>query len=370
MLRHSKSIELVQLSNGWLHWLSYATINAKGVFLQGLREGEICQATSLKPGVYPYATRQKYVCENSDRLENDPYEGETMAWYLHFAVLYNNYLTPSNNTIVENMWIRKRSQLTAINYSGSLADGTKPLHGTQNYTSQAIQGRHIKPITVQKGRHFASDENIKLLYLPYLDVPIVKKIFQNAERVRTCNSVLMGKTPGMFASTSDPTSMSNLSSFDPRITNAGIPSISLLKAQNLDVVTPYSAFTTMLFDRWTGLTWYKTMLDGPKMQSIYGSTASIRRDASNVANIVSWETKAPTLLALLGGIVDFVREGFELSGIYQEFVEVSNREYGLKFNRTRTAVSPLLGEDIPFCLPNAEFPTSNLWDYLSCSVSG
>jgi hypothetical protein len=35
--------------------------------------------------------------------------------------------------------------------------------------------------------------------MPYLDVPLIYRIFYNCERVRTCNSVVTG-VPGMFAS--------------------------------------------------------------------------------------------------------------------------------------------------------------------------
>lgn len=51
------------------------------------------------------------------------------------------------------------------------------------------------------------------------------------------------------------------------ISNACIPSISNQTIQELDVVTPYSVFPTVLFDEAVGMAWWKNMADGKKMQS-------------------------------------------------------------------------------------------------------
>lgn len=46
----------------------------------------------------------------------------------------------------------------------------------------------LGPITVQRGWWFSSHEQWKFLELPYLDVPISKRVFINGEKVRTINS--------------------------------------------------------------------------------------------------------------------------------------------------------------------------------------
>ena len=51
------------------------------------------------------------------------------------------------------------------------------------------------------------------------------------------------------------------------ISNAGVPSISRLPDQELDVITPYSVFPLLLVEPAVGLLWWKNMVDGKKMQS-------------------------------------------------------------------------------------------------------
>lgn len=92
----------------------------------------------------------------------------------------------------------------------------------------------------------------------------LRRLYTNGERVRTCNSRLNG-IPGMYAS------VNNVSDSTGQIigyiSNAGIPSIANQTVQELDVITPYSAFTTILIDKGVGLAWWKNMVDGKKMQS-------------------------------------------------------------------------------------------------------
>lgn len=101
--------------------------------------------------------------------------------------------------------------------------------------------------------------------LPYYDVDIIQRVYKNGERARTCNSVATKKA-GMYASvnnSTDPTTNQIIG----YISNAGIPSISYNPQQELDVVTPYSVFPTVLFDKGVGLAWWRNMVLGKKMQS-------------------------------------------------------------------------------------------------------
>lgn len=118
--------------------------------------------------------------------------------------------------------------------------------------------------------------------MPYYDIDIVRyvrpqgygfsqtklptrRVYENAERVRTCNSVTT-KVPGMFASVNN---ITNPSTGDVvgYISNAGIPSISNQTVQELDVITPYSVFPTILFNKSVGLAWWRNMVVAKKMQS-------------------------------------------------------------------------------------------------------
>jgi hypothetical protein len=74
------------------------------------------------------------------------------------------------------------------------------------------------------------------------------------------------KTPGLFASVNNST--------DPEtdqiigyISPAGIPSIASQKEQEHDVITPYGAWPTIMFDKAVGLAWWRNMVVAKKMQS-------------------------------------------------------------------------------------------------------
>lgn len=93
---------------------------------------------------------------------------------------------------------------------------------------------------------------------------LYRRLFYNAERARTCNSVVT-KVPGMFASVNNSTDSSG--QIIGYISNAGIPSIANQTVQELDVITPYSVFPLVLFDKAVGMAWWKNIVDGKKMQS-------------------------------------------------------------------------------------------------------
>ncbi|KAK5938720.1 hypothetical protein PMZ80_008912 [Knufia obscura] len=335
-----------QLGSSWARWFMYARANAKNIFMRATIPGDVCAIATLKPSFYTDVFGQNYTCERQDCLNNDPFEGELLTW--------------------------KRPQLIATNYTGSVVDGSQTQPGATDYSHESIKKRHITPITVQKGLHFASNEQIKLLFLPYRDVEIVSRVYMNAEYVRTCNSVLMGRTPGMFSRTPNATVSSSAPNSSmaietEQIQNAGVPSAAVFQEQELDMITPSSVFPTILFDRGIGLAWYKNMLDGKQMQSVYGSLAATRRDGSAVAREVNWENKAPTLLALLGGIVDIVRDGMKRDNIYDEFIQVTEREYGDVFESSRNGGAALMGEKVGLCMPNAQVPGQTLNDFSTCA---
>lgn len=51
------------------------------------------------------------------------------------------------------------------------------------------------------------------------------------------------------------------------ISPAGVPSVASQTEQELDVITPYSVFPTVMFDKAVGLAWWRNMIIGKKMQS-------------------------------------------------------------------------------------------------------
>jgi hypothetical protein len=92
-----------------------------------------------------------------------------------------------------------------------------------------------------------------------------RRVYENHERVRTCNSVVT-KIPGLFASVNnitDPETDTIISYISP----AGIPSIANQTEQYLEVITPYATWPTIMFDKAIGLAWWHNMVSGKKMQS-------------------------------------------------------------------------------------------------------
>lgn len=72
------------------------------------------------------------------------------------------------------------------------------------------------------------------------------------------------------------------------------------------------------------LTWIdRNMVVGKKMQNPFGSTESERVDGTAVSSFVSWDSKITTVVALLGGVSDLVREKMVKDKIYGEFVRVT-----------------------------------------------
>lgn len=161
--------------------------------------------------------------------------------------------------------------------------------------------------------------------------------------------------------------------------SAGIQSVASQQVEETDVVTPYSVFPTMLFDKRVALSWWKNMVDGKKMQSRYslghlgvvllntittdpyGSTESVRQDGSAISSFVSWDSKITTVNALLGGITRFVRRKMKKDGIYSNFIEIARQEYGRVFQ-------DLKGENIPLCLPTFPVPDAGLENSTECSI--
>ena len=293
VLQTSEKPHFRDLGAQWQAWLDYTKTTAASIFYHGA-PGAVCAVASLNQTLLPTSPSQNYSCEGNNTL-NDPYEGELFTWWLYFF----GGLSDADR---EALWFAKRTQLVSVDYD---------LNG-------------IGPITVQKGFWFSSHEQWKVLEMPYYDVDLVKRLYTNAERVRTCNSAAM-QVPGMYASVNNVTDETG--QIIGYISNAGIPSISNQTIQELDVVTPYAVFPTLLVEGETGqgvgMAWWWNMVMGKKMQNPYGSTESERVDGTAVSSFVSWDSKITTVNALLGGVSGFVRLKMQNDGIYDEFLAVT-----------------------------------------------
>ncbi|KAH8807307.1 putative GPI anchored protein [Xylogone sp. PMI_703] len=317
----------LKLARDWQNWLDYAKSNVATIFYQG--DGHVCAVTSIGNQTWSINDqRQTYSCEGTSYL-NDPYEGELFTFFIQF-------FGGISDDDIEKIWKVKAPQLVKKEYHmGS-----------------------VGPITVQEGYWFSSHETWKVMEMPYYDVDFIRRLYENAERVRTCNSVVT-KIPGMFASvnnSTDPTTNEIIS----YISNAGIPSISNQTSQYLEVITPYSVFPAILFNRPVGLAWWRNMVLGKKMQNPYGSTESTRIDGTLVSALVTWDSKITTVNAILGGVTQWVRQKMKKDGIYDDFINYANRAYSSVFTELR-------GEHVSFCLPEERVPDAGLEDFTSCS---
>ncbi|GAM25332.1 hypothetical protein SAMD00019534_085070 [Acytostelium subglobosum LB1] len=195
-------------------------------------------------------------------------------------------------------------------------------------------------ITVQRGWTYSSHEAWKYIMMPYQSVPIQARILANCEKARTWFSTLSGY-PGLFAASYNSTLN--------YVTSVGIANLSRASIDYNDFYTPYGAFPVLMANHSVGLVWYNNMLKGPAMQGPYGSTESGTNDGKAVANIMSWDTKGPSVIAMLGGIGDIVKEALVGDRKYQMFFDRINSSY--------TAQMPyMVGDNVPYGMPPPPAP--------------
>eukprot|EP01087_Luapelamoeba_hula_P010238 TRINITY_DN2706_c0_g1_i1.p1 TRINITY_DN2706_c0_g1~~TRINITY_DN2706_c0_g1_i1.p1 ORF type:complete len:330 (+),score=52.71 TRINITY_DN2706_c0_g1_i1:430-1419(+) len=309
------------LATRYDNYLALLRRNIVTVFYAG--SGNISAVTTIKDTkAAPYPGNYQFTSGWLD----DPYEGELFAFFMD---LYGRW----NNTAErEAIWIKKRAKLVRTQYN-------TPKNG---------------PITVQQGFWFSSHEQWKYMELPYLDVPINRRVFLNGERARTWNSALL-RIPGLFASVTDVRKGNGPMNYTSAL---GIQSIASQVVAENTTITPYASFPVILADQAVGLVWYDNMLRGRRMQGRYGSTESAKVDGTEIAPVMTWDSKITTVLAMLGGITDMTRECLKRDNTYERFYTIVEREWTLKF-------PTLEGEHLPFAHPSRELPQI-LSDFPDC----
>lgn len=68
-----------------------------------------------------------------------------------------------------------------------------------------------------------------------------------------------------------------------------------------------------------------------------------------------------TVNGLLGGVTSLVRSKMQRDGVYDEFVQVMQREYEMVFGP-----GSLRGSNAPYCLPAESVPDTGLVDFTTC----
>lgn len=300
--------------------------NAKTIFYRG---NGLVSATVYINDAFKAPTADNYM--HREGYLNDPYEGETLTQMLY---LFSDWDTEEERDL---LWVEKRNLFQKADFI--IKDGYS-----------------VSKVVVQKGWWFSTHEQWKALVMPYIDddLPMVKKVFRNAEVARTWDAVL-SNSPGLLASINDVTDGSQ--NIPDYISAAGVQSVAFEEVARRDVITPYGSYGLMLTNLTVGLCWYNNMIRAPRMQSSYGSTEAINVNGTEICPLTTWDSKVTTVLAMLGGIGPLVKEGLKEEkdnthgNSYNRFVYIVSREHRLLFGE-----SYLPGEDLPLHLPLIEVP--------------
>jgi len=311
------------LAKRYSSYIDMLAKNALLVFYAG--EGKLRTVTVIANMSAPPSPGNYYGPPQVGYLD-DPYEGELFTF---FVDLYSMAHDPAER---EKMWVYKRELLQAVKY----------------HTPSG-------PITVQRGWWFSSHEQWKYLEMPYLEVPINKRVFLNGERARTWNSALKG-IPGLLASVNDVSKNENIPDY---LGATGIREIAFEEIASTSVVTPYGAFPMFLASEDVAAAWYHVMLSGGRMQGPFGTTEAINTTGTAISPVVTWDSKITTVLAMTGGIAPVISKILKKEGNYQRFYDVVDREWSRVF-------PSLAGESLAFALPRATIPTAPLGDFSQC----
>ncbi|KAK4688414.1 hypothetical protein P7C73_g1696, partial [Tremellales sp. Uapishka_1] len=351
-LETSDNSDYQDLGKQWQAYLDAISVTAAQLFYLG--DGNVCTVINLNQSVPLGSPAHNLSCPlTAQPYLNDPFEGELFTWFLY---LYSPVL---NDTDRDQLWVQKRPQLIATEYSGSVVNVSASDVNAVNYTGAPIVTPYSPNITVQKGFWFSAHEQWKILEMPYLDDPLFRRVFHNAERARTCDAKLIGN-PGMFASVNNVTNPVTNDVYG-YISYEGIPSIANQTTQELNVITPYSTMATMMFNKTVGLAWVHNMLLGQGMQNPYGSSEASNRDGSAISAFVSWDSKATTVVGLLGGVGNLVRAKLQREGKYSAFRTRLHDEFALTFGNIT-----LSGEDVDLCYPAVQIPSGGAVDFSGC----
>lgn len=113
--------------------------------------------------------------------------------------------------------------------------------------------------------------------------------------------------------------------------------------------------------------WYQTMLLAPRGQSMFGSVAAMSTSGDTVCPLLTWDSKATTVLAALGGTAHLAAAYMNATdGLLDKFTTVVDREWALVFEPVMQH-GMLPGEDLPFHVPTAMIPRA-VPDFTTCSV--
>ncbi|HUS63724.1 MAG TPA: hypothetical protein VMZ28_04235 [Kofleriaceae bacterium] len=199
-----------------------------------------------------------------------------------------------------------------------------------------------RDVTVVRGHWFSSHEDWGFLVLPFRDLPVADRLFQNGQRVRTQHSAGRGWS-GLFASTHRPIAGdSDQLAYENA---AGIQEVAVDTVRAGDpIFAPYAAFPLAMVDRPLFAGWMKSMVERPGMLGPYGIGESYGEDGTS-APLLTWDGKALPMIAWMGGVSADIGRQLRRDGRYDAFMKRVRDDYRLFDPRTIT------GEDVPFHAP-------------------
>lgn len=171
--------------------------------------------------------------------------------------------------------------------------------------------------------------------MPYTDSATNGRVFYNGELARLHHSHVHN-IAGLYASvtnvTSDPITL------PPNYVSAcGIAQLAFMHIADNRLITPYGSAPSLIVNRTGGLIWWSNMVRATGMHGPLGSTESAyvpaeqsKKKSDNDATLcplVTWDSKATSLLAAMGGVSHLTRSYMQSSSAYKEFVSVIESEW-------------------------------------------
>jgi len=284
-----------ELAQRWRRRVERMRESAVNLFYNGDDYGELNGTVRaiaiLRNASVDAATGPENAFTDNDFVLTDAFEGEMMVLFMDLLGNWSRF--PDDGAAEKaSVWRRKEEHVHPV--------------------TAMLPGRNV---TVQQGFWFSSHEQWKILQLPYLDIALVKQLFANEEIARLTYSLQHG-IPGLFASVNPPPSVSCPGGY---CSAAGVEEWATQPVTADNAVTPYGAFPAIMSDPAAGLAWYNYMLTKPGMQSIAGSLESFAVKDSSVAPLLTWDAKATSVLAMLGGTGSVIRRYLEEQKLYAKF---------------------------------------------------
>eukprot|EP00440_Ansanella_granifera_P008854 gb/GFBE01009595.1/.p1 GENE.gb/GFBE01009595.1/~~gb/GFBE01009595.1/.p1 ORF type:complete len:663 (+),score=130.69 gb/GFBE01009595.1/:2-1990(+) len=302
--RDGESSRAAALLQRWSHRLARMRASAVNLFYNGQGSGTVRSIANLHNRSVDAATGPQNAWSDANYVLNDAYEGEMMVLFVDLLGNWTNY---SSDGAEEKalIWSDKEAHVFPVQAN--------------------LQGANM---TVQQGFWFSSHEQWKTLQLPYLDLPLVKRIFTNGEVARLAYS-LDHDLPGLFASVNPPPGVNCPGNYCSAV------GVEEYAAQQVDdaAATPYGAFPAILVEPAAGLAWYNHMLLQPRMQSMAGSLEAFALNGSAVASLLTWDAKATSVLAMLGGTGAIVRSQLDRMNLTATFEQRVGGMYASVFQQ-------------------------------------